>query len=146
MFKPDHIVIHHTATKDDESFNKDNVKDIHTAKRWRDIGYHFVVENVEGEFEVIVGRPLNIMGAHCKGFNQRSIGVAYVGNFEIAPPPPGMVRVGVDRIIVPLALALNIQHDRVVAHRNTGSTPTVCPGRYFPMDEITTAVKAAFIK
>src|SRR3546814_5231215 len=43
---------------------------------WTDIGYHFVLRR-NGAVEE--GRPLDVVGAHAKNFNGRSIGICLVG-------------------------------------------------------------------
>ena len=45
---------------------------------WRDIGYHFLVDR-DGRFGI--GRPLEDMGAHCKGHNKGTVGICLLGGF-----------------------------------------------------------------
>lgn len=79
MRKIDAIVVHCTATPDAawqigvKQIRADHV----SARGWNDIGYHYLVRR-DGEIEV--GRMESVVGAHCQnGYNQRSIGVAWVG-------------------------------------------------------------------
>jgi len=44
---------------------------------WDDVGYHYVITDKN---TVETGRPVWIIGAHCKGKNRDSIGVCYVGS------------------------------------------------------------------
>ena len=46
---------------------------------WSDIGYHYVID-IKGNINA--GRPIELIGAHCKGENKYSIGIAYVGGVE----------------------------------------------------------------
>jgi hypothetical protein len=63
----------------------DNCKDccaveidkMHRRQGWLKIGYHFVV-TTEGELET--GRALGFPGAHARGFNNCSIGIALCGS------------------------------------------------------------------
>lgn len=48
----------------------------HVARGWKDVGYHFVIKP-DGEIEV--GRMLDEIGAHCKGYNETSIGTCLIG-------------------------------------------------------------------
>lgn len=62
----------------------DDVREWHTAEApdgngWSDIGYHFVID-LDGRIET--GRPLDRVGAHTKGHNKSSVGVAYVGGVD----------------------------------------------------------------
>ena len=43
---------------------------------WSDIGYHFVITK---NGIIRLGRPLHILGAHCKGHNSNSIGICLTG-------------------------------------------------------------------
>lgn len=73
----DKIIIHCTATPEGKDYTVDEIRGWHVrGNGWKDIGYHFVV-HLDGE--VSLGRPVNQIGAHCKGQNASSIGIAYVG-------------------------------------------------------------------
>jgi len=53
-------------------------------KGWSDIGYHVIICRsgiLDG------GRPLEIPGAHAKGYNKNSIGIALVGGMSEAGKP-----------------------------------------------------------
>lgn len=51
---------------------------------WDDIGYNFLVG---GDGAIYVGRGWNQQGAHSKGFNDKSICIAFIGRFNITEPP-----------------------------------------------------------
>lgn len=51
----------------------------HTARGFRDVGYHFVIRR-DGTLEK--GRDISRYGAHCIGHNAISIGVCFVGGKE----------------------------------------------------------------
>lgn len=79
----DEIVIHATATNPNWYADKDAadvVKEIrrwHTTERgWSDIGYHFVVHR---NGQIAAGRPITRSGAHTRGHNKTTIGIALVG-------------------------------------------------------------------
>ena len=79
----DEIVIHATATNPSWYEDKDAadvVKEIrrwHTTERgWSDIGYHFVVHR---NGQIAAGRPITRSGAHTRGHNKTTIGIALVG-------------------------------------------------------------------
>jgi hypothetical protein len=42
-------------------------------------GYHFLVGK---DGQIYEGRPINIEGAHCPGWNNRSIGICFEGDFD----------------------------------------------------------------
>jgi N-acetyl-anhydromuramyl-L-alanine amidase AmpD len=142
MFKPDHIVIHHSATFDGDVFNKDQLKQMHLQRGWSDIGYHAIVEKVGSAYEVVLGRPMTKMGAHAKGMNGRSFGICFVGNFSKAEPEFRQLFVGIHRWIIPTMETYNIHPDRVLRHSDT--KPTECPGLKFPWDDFKKEVEAAW--
>ena len=78
--KIDKIVIHCTATKSSPEYNYsvDTIRNWHKKRGFRDIGYHFLVRFTD----VQPGRPIEEMGAHTKGFNKSSIGIAYYGGLD----------------------------------------------------------------
>lgn len=45
---------------------------------WSDIGYNFLISS---DGKVYVGRGWNIEGAHTKGYNKGSVGIAFIGTF-----------------------------------------------------------------
>lgn len=77
MRKINKIIIHCTATPEGREVSVDEIRRWHVDERgWRDIGYHFVI-TLDGVIEE--GRPIEQTGAHTKGHNFDSIGIAYVG-------------------------------------------------------------------
>lgn len=132
-FRPDHIIIHHSASKDGNAYDALTIREMHLGKGWSDVGYHALVEQVDDEFIVTLGRPLNIMGAHAKGFNERSIGICFIGNYHEYAPNELMIDEAVKRFIGPVSLLLNIHPSRILPHKAVGTTATVCPGKYFPL-------------
>lgn len=84
MRKITHIVIHCTATVEKKPFTAKDIDAWHREKGWKGIGYHYVV-GINGEIEE--GRPEYKIGAHVKGHNRTTLGVAYVGglNKRFAP-------------------------------------------------------------
>ena len=75
------IIIHCTATEEGKDYKADDIRRWHTlppprGNGWKDIGYHYVID-IDGTIEP--GRPLDQIGAHCKGHNQNTVGICYVG-------------------------------------------------------------------
>ena len=73
------IIVHCSATREDENFEVAEIRKWHLARGFNDIGYHFYID-LYGEIHK--GRDINKIGAHCKGHNRNSIGICYCGGVE----------------------------------------------------------------
>ncbi len=115
---------------------------------WNDIGYNALVDRYGTVYEGRYGGiARNVVGAHARGFNTGSFGIAYLGNFEAADPP----QPGLDALAAAIAWKLDVAHvdaassltaisagnerfnpgipvflRAVSGHRDTGATS--CPG------------------
>ena len=85
MREIDEIIIHSTATRPDWMADKTVDEKVAEVRRWHvednkwsDIGYHFIIDR---DGSVGTGRPVEVAGAHTRGHNDKSIGVALVGGF-----------------------------------------------------------------
>lgn len=78
------IILHCTATPEGEDYTVEQVRQMHLARGFSDIGYHYLIGR---DGTVRAGRPEAIVGAHCKGHNTRSIGVSYVGGCPVRTTP-----------------------------------------------------------
>lgn len=76
MRKISKIIVHCTATPEGQDVSVESIDRYHRSLGWAGIGYHFVI-GLDGT--VHKGRPVEKVGAHCKGHNTESIGIAYVG-------------------------------------------------------------------
>jgi N-acetylmuramoyl-L-alanine amidase len=74
---------------------------------WNDIGYNALVDRFgtlyEGRFG---GIDRNVVGAHARGFNTESFGIAVMGDFRTAAPPAAAV----DTLVQALAWRLDLGH------------------------------------
>lgn len=84
MRKIDEIIVHCTATPEGRDISVGDITRWHIDRGFTTIGYHYVVL-LDGTIER--GRPEEQVGAHCKGHNSRSIGIAYVGGCDKAMRP-----------------------------------------------------------
>lgn len=79
------IIIHCTANRAGCGLKAADIRRYHKeARGFRDIGYHYVVDE-DGTVER--GRAISQPGAHCKGHNAHSIGVAYIGGLDANGQP-----------------------------------------------------------
>jgi hypothetical protein len=150
--KPTWIVIHHSATADSRTVSWDAIRKYHMETNgWNDIGYHCGVELVGDKYKVQFGRSPTIPGAHCKelGFNNKSLGVCLVGDFDSASPSQELWQQTVTLTNV-LMKTYGIPVEQVVGHREVGAMAGFdwqrgqyksCPGKLFDMP----ALRAALI-
>ena len=82
-------VVHHTAgaspsTRAESAAMVRAIQAYHVrGNRWNDIGYNFLVDRFGQIFEGRGGGVTrNVIGAHAKGFNTGSVGVAVIGHYE----------------------------------------------------------------
>lgn len=77
----DYIVVHCTATGD-KNVSVDDIRKMHKAQGWSDIGYHWFIDRAG---KLHQGRkPENSVGSHVKGFNNKSLGIALAGGKEVS--------------------------------------------------------------
>ncbi|XP_053975324.1 peptidoglycan-recognition protein SA-like [Hylaeus volcanicus] len=80
-----YVVIHHTATPECDtkatcSARVQAIASYHMDDLgWTDIGYSFLIG---GDGNIYEGAGWNQEGAHTYGYNKRSIGIAFIGNFH----------------------------------------------------------------
>jgi hypothetical protein len=151
--------VHHTAGKN--GYGPSQVPGIirgdysyHLSRGWNDIGYNFLVDRFGRVWEGRgggVARP--VMGAHTGGFNTHTVGVAVLGNLDVARPTAATAA-GIARLVSwkldlhhrdPLGSTIltargtkgttsrykdgqQVRKPVIMGHRDVGYT--ACPGRY----------------
>ena len=128
--RTEEIIIHHRAGNGDvQSLHNEHIKN-----GWSGIGYHFYIGK---DGRIYRGRPLNAVGAHCVGRNAISIGVCFEGNYQYERTMPEVqLESGKELILYIKGIfpyAEIKRHDDFLA--------TLCPGRYFPLEEISKAAE-----
>lgn len=72
------IIVHCSATP---IFSKvSDIENYHVNKLgWKAIGYHYIID----EYGYLhIGRSVDVVGAHCSGYNESSIGICLIGGRE----------------------------------------------------------------
>lgn len=124
--KPNKIIIHHSATTDGLVLKDfDAIKRYHINENgWRDIGYHYVIESVSNQYQIIPGRGENEEGAHCVGQNTQSIGICLVGDFTKQEPPEGQIQT-----LVYLIKDIYKRYGPLPIYGHKDFNSTSCPGK-----------------
>jgi hypothetical protein len=126
MIRWEEIIIHHSASEDGSALDTALLRKYHKDRGWIDIGYHFIIELVGNDYEIIAGRMIDLVGAHCIGHNDIGIGICVVGNYEITKPHPKQVRLLI-KLCKALCYQFNIPPSRIYSHNNFSNT--LCPGK-----------------
>jgi len=132
-----HLILHCTDSTAD---NVESVRRYHKYIRkppFRDIGYHFLILNAYPTFESLhdgspepksdgvlgIGRPIEEVGAHALGWNEKSIGICLVGRrgtFTGAQIQTAVLHCR------ELAMKFQVPFKNVIGHYETGAKKT-CP-------------------
>lgn len=73
------IIVHCSATPEGKDYTVAQIRQMHLARNFSDIGYHYVIYR---DGSVHIGRDVNIAGAHCTNHNTISIGICYIGGCD----------------------------------------------------------------
>ena len=125
----DRIIIHHSAIQQSADTNPLAIHSAHLRRRYSGIGYHFYIK---ADGTIYRGRPIIYIGAHCKGYNSKSIGICFEGNFEIEKPT-NLQKIAFQNLLeylkkeIPTIKYFNY-HKEVYA--------TVCPGKNCTFTEL----------
>lgn len=162
--KPKRIILHHSLTKDSETVSWNAIRRYHKSYAyqgkiiyklaadkykqkgyyvkypWSDIGYHFGIELINDEYEILMGRMLTRSGAHTYGHNQDSIGICFVGNYDIIVPEERMLNLGV-KLVVSLCTMFDIEVCNIHGHQHFANK--TCPGTLFNLGHFKYDVKRA---
>ncbi len=130
---PEKIILHHSATADSETVSWGAIRRYHVNEcAWGDIGYHFGIEYVGGDPEILIGRMPDQDGAHTKGENQRALGICFVGNFDTHTPSDAIWQAGL-KLVRWLCAQYGIPYQKVYGH-NAFANKT-CPGTMFSVEK-----------
>jgi N-acetylmuramoyl-L-alanine amidase len=133
-----YIMVHHSLTEDGQTVSWGAIEKYHRETMlWKDCGYHAGVELIGDSYYALIGRAEDQEAAACpQGFmNRTALHVCCVGNYDLAPPPEGMLAVLVHRIMVPWMRRYSIPPEHIVGHHDYAPWKS-CPGTQFPLDRV----------
>lgn len=131
-----HIILHHSATATGNAaiFDRYHRETRHMVNG---LAYHFIIGNgsdsPDGRIEIGDRWVRQIQGGHVRSlaYNEDSIGICMVGDFEKTRPTPKQVEAGLE-LVGFLKRTLLGDRPKVLLHREVRGEHTLCPGRYFP--------------
>ena len=125
MRRIDEIIVHCTATPQGMAVSVDDIDRWHRQRGFASIGYHFVVY-LDGT--VHTGRPIDQIGAHCKGHNAYSIGICYVGGLDAYGHPKDTRTPAQKKALLLLVVTLKTQYPnaKVYGHRQFANKACPC--------------------
>ena len=126
--KTEMIVLHHAAAK---SCTPQQVHQWHLNNGWSGIGYNFFIRK---DGMIYRGRPENVVGAHTSGYNSKSIGICFEGDYMVEAMPKAQLEAGKE-LVDYLKNKYNVT--KIKGHKDLMATS--CPGKNFPFNEIVNA-------
>lgn len=120
------IILHCSSTDNDNFDNIDTIRSWHLDRGFDDIGYHYFIDKVGMVFK---GRSLDVIGAHCKGYNKDSIGICLSGLHDFSP----MQFVSLKVLLFNLMRDFAIPASEIYPHNEFNLNKT-CPN--FELDDI----------
>ena len=123
----DKIIVHCSATPNERDVTVADIRRWHVEENgWDDIGYHYFIDKVGMVFK---GRSLDVIGAHCKGYNKDSIGICLSGLHDFSP----MQFVSLKVLLFNLMRDFAIPASEIYPHNEFNLNKT-CPN--FELDDI----------
>ena len=114
----DSIIVHCSATKAGQDFTATDIDRWHRERGFNGIGYHYVIR-LDGKLEK--GRDVALAGAHCKGWNERSVGICYIGGLDENGRPADTRTNAQKRVLYQIIIDLQREYNilQVLGHRDT---------------------------
>lgn len=118
------IIVHCSATPEGRNVAVADIDRWHRERGYDGIGYHYVVY-IDGS--VHEGRPLNKVGAHCKGHNAHSIGICYIGGVDLNGKPKDTRTLAQKDALVNLLMRLKRRFPKAVIRGHRDFAAKACP-------------------
>ena len=121
----DKIIVHCSATPEGRHTTVEEIRQWHLQRGWKDVGYHYVIY-LDGTIHK--GRPEEVVGAHCSGYNKNSIGVCYIGGVAKDGKTPKDTRTeGQKRALIEILRRLKKDYPKATLHGHNEFTNKACP-------------------
>jgi N-acetylmuramoyl-L-alanine amidase len=118
------IIVHCSATREEQPVSVETIRKWHKLRGWSDIGYHYIVD-LNGQ--VHAGRDVSRVGAHVKGHNTGSVGVCYIGGLDKDGEPKDTRTFEQDVALTYLLKLLTHQYEGSTLHGHNEFSSKACP-------------------
>ncbi|GFW95058.1 peptidoglycan-recognition protein 2 [Trichonephila clavipes] len=127
-----HVFVHHTdgvtcSNQDTCSKVVRQIQNDHQKrKKYADIGYNFLVG---GDGQIYEGRGWKAVGAHTQGYNSKSLGISFMGNFDKIEPSASMLNAM--KNLIDCGMQKKFISATLQIHGHRDAKCTICPGTAF---------------
>ncbi|MBU2699830.1 hypothetical protein Ga0466249_000911 [Sporomusaceae bacterium BoRhaA] len=118
------LIIHHVGGTD-RDVSAQEIHRWHLANGWAGIGYHYVIRK-NGIIER--GRPRDAIGAHTYGYNEASVGINLVGDFEESVPKQAQIH-SAAKLVAALCHIYDLSPNQITVQGHKDLNDTLCPGK-----------------
>ena len=118
------IILHCTATRAGKQINVKQIDKWHRDRGWSEIGYHYVLY---ADGTIATGRDIRKKGAHVKGHNHDSVGVAYVGGLDKNKTPKDTMTMQQEMAFLHLVNSLRVVFGDMSVHGHNEYSNKACP-------------------
>lgn len=118
------IILHCTATRAGQQVNVKQIDKWHRDRGWSGVGYHYVIY---ANGEIATGRNIRKKGAHVKGHNHDSVGVAYVGGLDNNLVPQDTMTMPQEMAFLHLVNSLRVVFGDMSVHGHNEFSSKSCP-------------------
>ena len=121
------IIVHCSANREGSALRARDIDAYHRSRGWKGCGYHYVIPT-DGTVET--GRPIEVVGAHCRQHNRHSIGVCYIGGLGPDGQPKDTRTPAQRTALLHLLQDLHRRYPQalIVAHADLDPQKPHCPG------------------
>ncbi|CAH1110348.1 unnamed protein product [Psylliodes chrysocephalus] len=125
------VIIHHTVTPECTTERScasvvKSIQDFHMEElEFHDVGYNFLVG---GDGQIYEGSGWHKVGAHTRGYNSRSLGLAFIGDFSRKRPSSVQIKAAKD--FLKCAVELRELHEDYKLFGARQVSQTASPGLY----------------
>lgn len=122
------LIIHHTAGKG----KVNDICRVHFGERkWSTVGYPFVIDEDGTVYQL---KPDDEVSPHSYHYNNNSIAICCIGNFNNYPMPKAQYE-ALCKLTRRLMKKFNLAKDDILRHCDLKGNNTECPGKYFNLEK-----------